>query len=188
VDPATMDASGRTLDGKKHTASLEHAVKFAGWPTTRKTDGDKGVRSDEGAYRERTRRANGYDLCSAAMLTGWPTASARDWKDGRASEETLARNARPLNEVARLSGWDTPHAPRAHDSDASRSTYLNRALGCGATPASSPAPTESSAGYQLNPRFSLWLMGYADEWASCGERAMQSCRSSRRSSSKRIST
>ena len=29
-----MDATGRTVDGKKHTASLEHAVKFAaGWPT-----------------------------------------------------------------------------------------------------------------------------------------------------------
>jgi hypothetical protein len=28
-----MDATGRTKDGKKHTASLEHAVKFVGWPT-----------------------------------------------------------------------------------------------------------------------------------------------------------
>ena len=28
-----MDATGRTLDGKKHTASLEHEVKFSGWPT-----------------------------------------------------------------------------------------------------------------------------------------------------------
>lgn len=26
-----MDATGKTVDGKKHTASLEHAVKFAGW-------------------------------------------------------------------------------------------------------------------------------------------------------------
>ena len=29
----TMDATGRTVDGRKHTASLEHAVKFAGWAT-----------------------------------------------------------------------------------------------------------------------------------------------------------
>ena len=29
-----MDATGKTVDGKKHTASLEHAVKFAApWPT-----------------------------------------------------------------------------------------------------------------------------------------------------------
>jgi hypothetical protein len=26
---------------------------------------------------------------------------------------------------------------------------------------------------QLNPKFSLWLMGYPAEWASCGARAMQ---------------
>ena len=28
-----MDATGRTADGRKHTASLEHAVKFATWAT-----------------------------------------------------------------------------------------------------------------------------------------------------------
>jgi hypothetical protein len=28
-----MDATGRTIDGKKHTASLEHEAKFSGWPT-----------------------------------------------------------------------------------------------------------------------------------------------------------
>ncbi|WP_273772940.1 hypothetical protein [Brucella intermedia] len=28
-----MDATDRTIDGKKHTASLEHEAKFAGWPT-----------------------------------------------------------------------------------------------------------------------------------------------------------
>lgn len=33
-----MDATGRTVDGKKHTASLEHAVKFASWPTPAATD------------------------------------------------------------------------------------------------------------------------------------------------------
>jgi hypothetical protein len=33
VPPETMDATGKTPDGKKHAASLEHAVKFAGWPT-----------------------------------------------------------------------------------------------------------------------------------------------------------
>ena len=34
----TMDATGKTLDGRKHTASLEHAVKFAGWATPRNED------------------------------------------------------------------------------------------------------------------------------------------------------
>ena len=32
-----MDATGKTIDGRKHSASLEHAVKFSvyGWPTPR---------------------------------------------------------------------------------------------------------------------------------------------------------
>jgi hypothetical protein len=40
-------------------------------------------------------------------LTGWPTASARDWKNGKASQQTLDRNARPLSEIVRLAGWGT---------------------------------------------------------------------------------
>lgn len=38
---------------------------------------------------------------------------------------------------------------------------------------------------QLNPEFSLWLMGYPTEWHSCGVRAMQSSPSKRRRSSRR---
>ena len=33
VSTDKMDAKGRTEDGRKHTANLEHAVKFEGWPT-----------------------------------------------------------------------------------------------------------------------------------------------------------
>lgn len=32
------------------------------------------------------------------------------------------------------------------------------------------APTENSGAFRLNPRFSLWLMGYPTKWAYCGER------------------
>lgn len=38
--------------------------------------------------------------------TGWPTAAARDWKDGRSNLH--GTNARPLNEVAVMAGWPTP--------------------------------------------------------------------------------
>jgi DNA (cytosine-5)-methyltransferase 1 len=40
----------------------------------------------------------------------------------------------------------------------------------GKIPQSSTAETESTAPSQLNPRFSLWLMGYPIEWAYSGER------------------
>jgi len=49
--------------------------------------------------------------------------------------------------------------------------------------ASSSAATAKPAAYRLNPRFSLWLMGFPDAWASCGEQAMQSSRRSPKPSS-----
>ena len=52
----------------------------------------------------------------------------------------------------------------------------------GAIASSSPAGTEKRGA--LNPAFSLWLMGYPAAWASCGERAMQSCRKLQQNSSK----
>lgn len=56
-------------------------------PTPRATDGEKGIRTNEGIYRERTRRKNGYDLSTwiggrpnpqwVAWLMGFPHA----WDD-----------------------------------------------------------------------------------------------------------
>ncbi len=40
---AGSDATGKTADGRKHTASLEHAAKFAGWPTPTSRDGKDGA-------------------------------------------------------------------------------------------------------------------------------------------------
>lgn len=52
------------------------------------------------ALRASGRRTSGSD-CS-----GWPTAAARDWRDGRSNMH--GQNARPLNEVAMLAGYPTP--------------------------------------------------------------------------------
>ena len=45
--------------------------------------------------------------------------------------------------------------------------------------------TPKADGGQLNPEFTLWLMGFPPEWASCGALAMPSSRKSRRNSSGR---
>jgi hypothetical protein len=46
-----------------------------------------------------------HNLEKSAVLAGMlPTPTTRDWKSGAASEETHARNSRPLNEVAHRQG------------------------------------------------------------------------------------
>jgi hypothetical protein len=68
MSPEKMDATGRTEDGKKHTASLEHAVKFATWPTPRQEDSEQ-----TGAHRGQPDTLN-----SATKLAGWCTPSANE--------------------------------------------------------------------------------------------------------------
>lgn len=101
--------------------------------------------------KERTGNGNGFGLTlgQQAMLVtgpglaGWATPSARDWKSGDASETTLARNARPLNEQA------VNYCPPSTSGE------------------SSPAGTASTAGLALNPLHSLWLQGYPAAWLLC---------------------
>lgn len=82
----------------------------------------------------------------------WPTPTARDWKSGKASPETHARNSRPLSEV--VEKFATPQARDYRTGQAKRwenperSRNLNDQV---ATP---------EAGGQLNPRWVEWLMGY----------------------------
>ena len=58
-----MDATGRTHDGKKPTASLEHAVKFSGWPTPNSEDAKAG--QSDLAHRQQT------SLPRTASRAGW---------------------------------------------------------------------------------------------------------------------
>jgi hypothetical protein len=62
ISTEMMDATGRTADGRKHTASLEHAAKFAGWNTPRSTDGSNGGPNQAGGA-----------LSHDASLAGWAT-------------------------------------------------------------------------------------------------------------------
>jgi DNA (cytosine-5)-methyltransferase 1 len=110
--------------------------------------------------------------------------------------EEQAGSARQTGGLAR--GRPTPMAGtpaqngnnEAGNNDSSRKTVE---VVSGLTPGSSSAGTESTAGFQLNPRFSLWLMGYPTSWHDVGvsalrssrELATPSSRNSRRSSSKR---
>ena len=161
-------ASGRRTSGSGCTGS----------PTPRANDAEK-----RGQVSIDPR--NG--LVSSAALAGHPTTAARDWKDGRINQH--GKNARPLNEVEMLAGHATPKIGNGGSGSPRRAVNHRGRLEdqChGATTASTATSTAKTVGYRLNPGFSLWLMigipTIVAAWASCGVRAMQSCRCSRRSS------
>lgn len=120
---------------------LSDEVQLAGWPTTRSTDGDNGLRSPEGAEKEFARTGGGADLPTMAHLAGWGTPTARDYKD---DGPAFAADPSIVKEGSRL--------PRQ---------------AAGLTPPSSPAGTARRVVSRLNPAFSLWLQGFPATWNLC---------------------
>lgn len=138
----------------KPVLKLPGAAQLTGWPTPEKSDADGGrVSKEVGGTRPSGAKRSVTLGTVTANLTGWATCSARDWKDGKASQATMDRNSRPLNEQAVM---------------------------LGPTPAPSSAETGSGGGYQaLNPFFSGWLMGFPVTWGMAAQRIVS--RSQRKS-------
>jgi hypothetical protein len=85
-----------------------------------------------------------------AQASQWPTPAARDEKNGQASDETMARNARPLNEVA--SRWLTPSANDADKSNDGPATLAKLADG-----------TADDTHHRLRNQVVLWSTPRASE-------------------------
>lgn len=131
----------------EHTARAPHTSgnDFSGWPTV--TIADTGC--------SETKREGGENLGVEAMKAGWPTCAARDWRDGRAGQETMDKNARPLNETV----------TQLVDAEATKVSGL--------TPSGSPAETENpAASLALSAAFSGWLQGFPKEWTLAGLKAV----------------
>jgi hypothetical protein len=109
----------------------------------------------------------------------WPTPVTSDAKGSGIGKKELSSMAKEML-------WATPTAtdpnrgtrpPRAHDTGVPLSQQVS-----GLIPSQSDATTEKKGPSQLNPRFSLWLMGYPIEWAYCAERVTPSSRKRRQKS------
>jgi hypothetical protein len=86
-----------------------------GWPTTRAEDGDKGIRTQDGAKAEASRRdGQGLDLPTTAAMTGWPTPrTITGGAESAARKQELGRThsgGGDLQAAALLAGWTTPQA------------------------------------------------------------------------------
>jgi hypothetical protein len=93
---------------------------------------------------------------SESTLSGWPTPSARDWKDtpGMATTATNPDGSTrtrldQLPRVANLAGWGTPDGPARITADGTLQTGSTAAM---------------ESGGQLNPDHSRWMMGYPTGW------------------------
>ena len=134
-------------------------------------------------------------LPGEANLAGWPTPTVGNAQGSQMAKDASATGKRPdgskatvsINAVGKLAGWPTPAARDWKDGAECLNVPVNALLGRAVWGAKTgeyailadpggwhTAVMIDGVAYRLNPRFSLWLMGYPDEWASCGEQAMQS--------------
>jgi hypothetical protein len=81
--------------------------------------------------RSAAQTRNGKTVDLPATVRDWATPSARDWRDGRASEATHLRNSRPLNEQILRERWPTSTAGDTNRSGAAgySTTVSGRHLG-----------------------------------------------------------
>ena len=164
--PTPMAGSPETesYNAAGNTDSSRKTVELVGWPTPSafETTREEGMRPS----RAETGRTTGYlaeaVVDYAAPVAGWATPTERDHKHPNAKSFAERGGGKKGEQLA------------------------NQVAHSGPTPSSSPAETEKRGESRkgrmvLNPLFSLWLMGYRAEWASCGARGIASCRKSRRS-------
>jgi len=158
---------GKTSGGpSSKQGGLSIAVQLASWPTPVANDDNKTPEAHLAMKRRMGERdgteANRTAITSlqvmAQTVSSWATPAARDYRSNAASEAHHQARAEQTR--------GKPLSEQAHQ------------LASGVTLSGSPAETAKPG--QLNPAFSLWLMGYPTAWARCAGQVMRSSRRSRR--------
>lgn len=155
------------------------------WPTTTKMDGHSSAR-----HGYMLTGNQGTTLLDAARLTSWPTPTQHDAeRGGQEKRATTERHGSNLQDFA-MTSWATPtnrdyrfaNATSFQDrSDSKKGEQLNNQV-VHHGPMSNGSPAATARRGQLNPAFSLWLMGYPEGWANFAPRGIQWSRKSQRSS------
>lgn len=157
---------------------LSNASELAAWQTPNCDDLNNATRAS-GSFQSLTRTAS------------WATPRTEDGESAGAH----GAKADGLHSQSKTAGWNTP-ATRDYKGANSKEhvtetgtgqKHMGQLANQVAHSVGISALTESSGPFLLNPRFSLWLQGLPDEWASCGELATQSMRAKRKRSSKPFS-
>ena len=193
-------ASGQTLSGGPAGTKNGAGCRVEGWQTPKGTGGGNVSRGND--------RSGELLLAGQAQMTGWKSPSSQEpgittnrlvdkngnpWTPGQMAydKETgrLAQTGMPqmveaaLKHQAEAAGYTTPQAHDISPRGKNQKEKHGTKHGCADLNADSEKfRMPDMTGWKLNPRFSLWLMGYPIEWASCGELVTRSSRKSRKKS------